>query len=466
MKYWRRNFVAMTQHELDTIIQSGEGYKTEFKRNVNTDLSKELAAFANSSGGKVFVGIEDNGAISGVTIDNALRSKVTMMAHECDPPVNIELEYCNNVLIVNVPEGKNKPYRCTNGFYIRNGASSIKLSTREIIDFIQSEGKVKFDELTNKAAKYPEELNDLAIARYKQLSGIIADITDDELLTNLGLVHYEEPAPVINNTGVLFFIQNPTQYIAQSAVTCVAYKGNTKVDILDKKTFDLDIITNIDDAITFLKRHLNVSYEIKEKQRKEKLEIPEVVLREAVVNAVAHRDYFEKGANVMIEVFDNRVEISNPGGLPKGLKPEDFGKRTLARNPLIAALLNRAKYIEKLGTGVQRIRYEMAAAGLPAPDFHFDGFFTIMTQRYNFKELLKNELQLNDKRNERMAFILRQLAAGTFNVDQAAIELQTTSRTIRNDLDVLAHKAWIKSTGATKGRDYELTDIGKEKLAK
>ncbi|HLG39402.1 MAG TPA: ATP-binding protein, partial [Chitinophagaceae bacterium] len=108
----------MTQHELNTIIQSGEGYKTEFKRNVNTDLSKELVAFANSSGGKIFLGIEDNGTVSGVTIDNTLKSKITMMAHECDPSLDIELASFRNVMIVNVPEGKDKPYRCTNGFYI------------------------------------------------------------------------------------------------------------------------------------------------------------------------------------------------------------------------------------------------------------------------------------------------------------------------------------------------------------
>jgi len=456
----------MTQHELDTIIQSGEGYKTEFKRNVNTDLSKELVAFANASGGRLFIGIEDNGAISGVTVDNALKSKVTMMAHECDPSVEAELEVFNNILIVNIPEGKNKPYRCTNGFYKRNGASSIKLTTHEIIGFIQSEGKVKFDELKNIAVKYPDQLNEAAIIRFKQLSGITADISDDELLTNLGLIVHDAPVPVINNTGVLFFAENPCLFIPQSVVTCVAYNGNTKVDILDKKTFEADIITNIDDSINFLKRHLNVSFEIKEKQRKEKLEIPEVVLRESVVNAVAHRDYFEKGANVMIEVFNNRVEISNPGGLPKGLKPEDFGKRTLARNPLMAALLNRAKYIEKLGTGIQRIRQEMTAAGLPEPDFHFDGFFTITMRRYNFKEALKIELKLNDKRSGRMIFILRQLAGGSLNVEKAAIEMVTTSRTVRNDLELLVQSDWVKTIGATKDRDYELTETGKEKLDK
>ena len=199
MKYWQHNFERMTQHELDTIIQSGEGYKTEFKRNVNTDLSKELAAFANASGGRIFIGIEDNGTVSGVAIDNALKSKVQMMAHDCDPSVEIELSSFRNVLIINVPEGKDKPYRCTNGFYIRNGASSIKLGTRQIIDFIQSEGKVKFDELCNKAVKYPAQLYDAAINRYKKLAGITTAITNHELLTNLGLLYTGEETALLSS---------------------------------------------------------------------------------------------------------------------------------------------------------------------------------------------------------------------------------------------------------------------------
>ena len=456
----------MTQHELDTIIQSGEGYKTEFKRNLNSDLSKELVAFANSSGGKIYLGIEDNGTVSGVTIDNTLKSKITMMAHECDPSVEIELASFRNVMIVNVPEGKDKPYRCTNGFYIRNGASSIKLSTREIIDFIQSEGKIKFDELFNKAVKYPEQLNKESIKRFKQLSGITAEITDDELLTNLSLMNDDKDALQINNTGILFFIQNPVKYIPQSAVTCVLYKGNLKVDVLDKKTFEGDIITNIDDAITFLKKHLNLSYEITEMQRKEKMEIPEVALREAVVNAVAHRDYFEKGATVMVEIFNNRVEISNPGGLPKGLKPEDFGKRTLARNPLIASLLLRAKYIEKLGTGIYRMRQAMIKAELPEPVFSFDGFFTITFNRVHKPEKeIALSLGVSPKRLERMMYLLRQLQA-VINLDipNTAERFNVHEKNVRKDLLLLEEKGWIISTGTTRNRAYQLSEQAIEQL--
>jgi len=98
----------------------------------------------------------------------------------------------------------------------------------------------------------------------------------------------------------------------------VLFKGNKKINIIDRNIFEFDLLTNIDQAIAFLHRHLNLSYTIQDVRRTEIFRAPSDVLREAVINAVAHRDYFEKGATVVIEVFDDRVEISNPGGLPKG----------------------------------------------------------------------------------------------------------------------------------------------------
>lgn len=456
----------MTQHELDTIIQSLEGYKIEFKRSVNADLAKEFVAFANSSGGRIFIGIENDGRITGVKVNNDLLSRVQSIASDCDPSIDIEMETFNNILIVHVPEGNKKPYRCSTGFYFRNGPNSEKLSTEEIGQFFKDEGKLKFDEVERKDIEYPEQLNESAIIRFKQLADIKSDITDDELLTNLGLVYHKDLKPVINNTGVLFFIQTPSKYIPQSAVTCVVYKGNSKVDILDKKTFDFDIISNIDEAITFLKRHLNLSYEIKTRQRKEKLEIPEVVLREAVVNAVAHRDYFEKGANVMIEVFDNRVEISNPGGLPKGLKPEDFGKRTLARNSLIAALLHRARYIEKLGTGIQRMRQEMVAAGLPEPDFSFTGFFTIQLLRpVSGKKNFTADLNVGQSQLERMQYLLKQLYENkNIDIEGTAQRFKTNGRTIRRDLNILNKKGWVIFKGIGRGRSYHLSEEAEKNI--
>ena len=101
-----------------------------------------------------------------------------------------------------------------------------------------------------------------------------------------------------------------------------------------------------------------------------------MALREAIINAVCHRDYFDKRANVLIEVFSDRVVISNPGGLPSGLAPEEFGTKSVARNPLIASLLHRIDYIEKMGTGISRIHQTVAEHGGTELELHYNGFFT------------------------------------------------------------------------------------------
>jgi ATP-dependent DNA helicase RecG len=170
----------------------------------------------------------------------------------------------------------------------------------------------------------------------------------------------------------------------------------------------------------------------------------------------------------MIEVFDNRLEISSPGGLPKGLKEEDFGKRTLARNPLVAALLNRAGYIEKLGTGIPRIRQSMLEAGLPEPDFKFDSFFTVVLARPSEPPTphLFGELTVPHEQLERMKFLLQQLViANKLEVAAAAKKLGTTERTVRRDLMALNKMGWIGIEGSTRNRTYRLTEQALKKLS-
>ena len=156
---------------------------------------------------------------------------------------------------------------------------------------------------------------------------------------------------------------------------CARYEGNEKVDISDRKELKGDLISNIESSIDFIKNHLKIKIKIEGSRRSEVPELPEVAIREAVVNAVAHRDYFEKGANIMIEIFNNRVEFTNPGGLPKGFPVDEFGSISLCRNPTIASLLLRTKYIEKMGTGINRIKKVFRDNNLPDPIFQYDSFF-------------------------------------------------------------------------------------------
>src|SRR5665648_393750 len=149
----------MNGKELDTILNEGEGYKIEFKEGVN-NLDKEMVAFSNSSGGRIFLGVTDEGKIKGIGISNSLKSRIQDLANNCRPKLEISIENFEDILIINIEEGVDKPYECSYGFYKRIGANSQKITRDEILELFKSEGKVRFDELIQPKFSYPDDFDD------------------------------------------------------------------------------------------------------------------------------------------------------------------------------------------------------------------------------------------------------------------------------------------------------------------
>ena len=148
----------MREEELQLILEEGEGYKIEFKENLS-NIDKDFVAFANSSGGRVFLGVTDDKKVKGVKITNTLKSRIQDIANNCEPKIKIILEELENVLIVEVREGDDKPYKCASGFYSRVGPNSQKMTRDEIINFIKSESKIRFDELSEPKFSYPKDFD-------------------------------------------------------------------------------------------------------------------------------------------------------------------------------------------------------------------------------------------------------------------------------------------------------------------
>jgi ATP-dependent DNA helicase RecG len=126
----------------------------------------------------------------------------------------------------------------------------------------------------------------------------------------------------------------------------------------------------------FIERNTRTAWCIEGLHREDIPEYPIRALREAVTNAGMHRDWFMEGANVFVEIYTDRIEISSPGGLPKGMKLSDLGRKSIRRDTLIADLLHRITFIEKAGTGIKRMRDEAHDQRCPAPIFEENGFFT------------------------------------------------------------------------------------------
>jgi ATP-dependent DNA helicase RecG len=161
----------MDKKDLDIILQEGEGYKIEFKEGLS-NLDKEIVAFANSSGGKILLGVTDEGKIKGVSITNELKSRIQDIANNCRPKIKLLFESSNNILIINIREGEDKPYECSSGFYKRIGPNSQKMTRDDIIDFFKSEGKIRFDELIEPKFSYPKDFDKNGFRRFLQLAEI------------------------------------------------------------------------------------------------------------------------------------------------------------------------------------------------------------------------------------------------------------------------------------------------------
>ena len=346
----------MNFQELNMILKEGEGSNIEFKLKADKSLSKELVAFSNLSGGKIILGVNDDGERKGIKITNSLKSTILDIARHCDPSIIPELIAKNNLLVVEVPEGKNKPYQCKEGFFIRVGASAQKMRRDEILRFIVTESLVHFDKKINYKFDIKKDLSKDKFRQFLKSADISIPVKNYKaILKNLGIGTSEGSKFLINNAGVLMFAKDPSNFFRHNFITCVFYKGKDKAKIIDKKDCYDDLISNYHNAMLFLQRHLNLEYVITGTgPRKELLEIPEEALRESVLNAIIHRDYYDERVGIFVEVFDDRIEITNKGKLLFDKKY--LGKISFPRNLILFDLLHRIGFIEKVGSGISRIR--------------------------------------------------------------------------------------------------------------
>ena len=446
-----------TEEELALVLEEGEGYTLEFKRNVNSDLSKEFVAFANASGGRIFIGVDDQNKIVGCAATNKMISQIQTMAADCDPPVAVEIEKLSrhNIIVIHIPMGANRPHRCNKGFYLRNGANSQKMDTLDITAFIQAEGRVRFDHQLRLDLNWEEALDENRLSRFLQLAKISRKTDTKNLLVNLGAGDFKDGQFYFNQTGVLFFSKEPSQRLFHVNVICALFKGVTKAYILDRKELAGSLLENIEDALLFLKKHLQLRWEITSKsaRRKETLELPEVALREAVVNAICHRDYLEQGAQVMVEIFDDRVEIYNPGGLPKGLPEKDFGRRSVCRNPNIADLLLRCDYIEKMGSGIERIHEALKKENCPEVKIEYNTMFSLVFLRPNYSIPLEPEETREETREE----ILSQIRTDPkITVARLAEQIGLTEKGIEWQISQMKKQGLLKRLGPKKGGCWEI----------
>jgi ATP-dependent DNA helicase RecG len=439
-----------SSHSINKVIELGEGQFIEFKESFDKNLQKEIAAFANASGGVIYLGIPDTGILKGLEITNRLKSQIQDIAYNCDPSILIKLVEANTVLAIEVPEGKNKPYSCSTGFFMRMGANSQKMTRNEILSLAMKSGKVRFDEQICSNFNWID-FDEEKFVYYLKLAGISYTLPKEEILRNLRVLTDEG----FTNAGVLYFAKEPYKYIISSKIRCIHFNDDDRVDILDKKEVDRGIISNIEYAVAYLKERIPVRYEIKDIKRKEFPEYPIEAYREAVVNAIIHFDYF-LGDTIAIEKQKSAIVINNKGEL---LFPEfDFGKRSEARNRLLVDLLARTNFMEKAGTGIKRVKDACSENGNKVAFRFTDAFWITMYSNENVTENVIENVTENVIEN-RHTLILSQLKLNNkITIDQLAVTFKINRRTIIRDIEKLKNDGKIKRIGPAKGGHWEIRE--------
>jgi ATP-dependent DNA helicase RecG len=366
---------------VEIAIREGEGLTVEFKEKYTSRIDEDMVAFANGRGGTVLLGVRDDGSVPGEKLTNELKARINSLARNCKPEIAVAFFQSGPVVVIEVPEGREKPHSCGSGFYRRMDATTQKMSHEEIRAMFSEHEPLPFEERTVKGFAFAQVSKEKIKAFIDEADIRLPRISAPEFLQSLKVA---DPAAV-KIAGILFFARDVSKFIPQARTTLLAFKGVEKFQIYDRQDVHDDLLTQFSQTITFLKKHLNLRSEIKGVDRHDSYEIPLEALREAVVNALMHRDYSITGTQVSVEIYDDRVEIINPGGLPAGLPRRSFGAMSVRRNELISDLFFRLHKVERVGMGIAKMKAAMIAAGLKAPKFETKGLFQAVFYRPKVK---------------------------------------------------------------------------------
>jgi len=458
----------MDKKELDIALKEGEGYKIEFKEGLSS-LEKELVAFANSVGGRVFLGITDNCKVKGIQITNKLKSRIQDMANNCKPEVKISIEDFNHILIINVYEGKDKPYECSSGFYKRIGPNSQKMTRDELVDFFKSEGKIRFDELIEPELNYPKDFDKNRFRRFLQLSGIIKIDNTEKLLTSLGVAERQEGKLYFNNAGILFFAKEPQKFLPWSVFTVALFKDAAGVDIIDRKEIEGSLFEIVEEVMKFVKLYSKVAYRFTGRPQRENIyEYPFDAIREAVINSVMHKYYFEHGHNNILRFFPDKIRIEN-----YWQKPSNFvlGKTVFRRNHIIADLFSKIHFGEKMGTGFDRIREICKKENVPFPDIELNEnyFYVTFKQSEDYLKLAgetkvapegfpgRVTIKVTERVTEKQVMILEEIRKDRFvTIKYLSGVVGISERKIKENIKKLKDKKMLKRVGPNRGGYWEI----------
>jgi predicted HTH transcriptional regulator len=364
--------------DLVEILKRPEGKTLEFKRDLSSPEGalKTIVAFANTAGGTLLVGVEDRSRhVRGVPDPLDLEERLaSLVSDRISPRIVPEIEILpwrrTQVLALQVHPSASRPHHLTregptDGVYVRVGSTNRRANAElieELRRFARGEG---FDEqpmpgLDSEALDFRAASE--SFAAFRKLAR--RDLETLRLLAD----HQGRKVPTVG--GMILFGKDRERHFPDAWIQAGRFQGSDKSRIVDRVEIRSLPVRAIEEAIAFVHKHALHGAEIGAVRRKERWNLPPVAVREAIVNAVAHTDYAQRGAPIRVSIFDDRLEVENPGLLPFGLTVEDLPRGvSKLRNRVIGRVFHALGLIEQWGSGIQRMTAACRDAGLAAPVF-------------------------------------------------------------------------------------------------
>ena len=415
-----------------------ESEKLELKSSFSEwkEIIKTLAGFANKKGGMVVIGVDDNVQPLGMQIrkgtiedlSNKIKANTDPVLY---PSINVKTFGLGEIVEISVASSDNKPVFAFERAYTRVGKTTQKLSTTEVRTLIKKYTLPDIDE-----QKMSEKIN---ISKFNQ---------------KFVKKYPEYFKKSIKNAIYWAFIEK-NKLFHNAIIKAALFKGDIPVDFIDEQEFDRSLVFAPDMIMKFIRRHINKQIKITEKAKHDEVwDYPLEALREAIMNAIVHRDYTDSG-NIQIRIFDDRLEIWSPGLLPKEIDIDNLYKnnRSVPRNKLLMEIFHKVGLIENWGTGFYRMREWCRENGNNDPKFEHRGEALITT--FFKKKAVSTNGGINGGINGGVKSIVTLIEKKSgINAKEIADELSMAQRTVERQIRKLRDKNKIEYRGSSKTGGY------------
>lgn len=384
-------------------ILLGETQTLEFKRIPNEDrvkYQKTAVAFANGRGGRILFGVANDRTVVGVpqeTLFTEMDAIVNSIVDACEPKIPLDASVENadgkSIIVLEVFPGGRCPYHVKSegekdGVYVRVGATTRVADDATRYELALSGMGRSFDKEPCAGAKIDDaRIKSLCSRMYRmarsncrnELERRTVKRVTPEQLQSWGIISQTHGKWLGSNAYALLTGDKSFPI----SVRCGVFKGDDKAVFVDRRQFTGAVCDLVDESLNYILAKINMGCDFVGARRRDIYELPLEALRELIVNAFVHRNYFDHNAPVFVAVYDTRVEITSPGGLPRGLsKEEAFAGRSCIRNHALAAAFNYMHYVEGWGSGFKRVNEQLASVGiLPVTMDAFNGEVRLSVHR-------------------------------------------------------------------------------------